>query len=76
MRPAPISFVETTIFTSRITRLGLEDDLRELQMELIEKPERGKLDPNTGGLRKNSTLRLDKIKGETRRRSRSLPLAA
>jgi len=52
MQPTLISFVESTSFTSRIVRLGLEDDLRQLQIELIEKPERGALDPHTGGLRK------------------------
>jgi hypothetical protein len=52
MPPTLISFVEAAAFTLRIARLGLENDLRELQMELIEKPDRGKLDSNTGGLRK------------------------
>jgi hypothetical protein len=46
------SFVETTVFTRRIGRLGLEDGLRELQRELLENPEAGALDPGTGGLRK------------------------
>lgn len=52
MSPSLISFVEAATFTLRITRLGLEEDLRALQIELIEKPDRGKLDSNTGGLRK------------------------
>jgi hypothetical protein len=45
-------FVETTAFTRRIREHGLDDDLRELQEELLENPEKGALDPGTGGLRK------------------------
>lgn len=45
-------FVETSIFTRRIARLGLEDALRRLQLELLENPTAGDLDPGTGGLRK------------------------
>src|SRR5712692_10392584 len=33
-------------------RLGLEDALRGLQLELLENPTAGDLDPGTGGLRK------------------------
>ena len=52
MQPSLITFVEATTFTSKITRLGLESDLHDLQIELIQKPDRGKIDSNTGGLRK------------------------
>ncbi len=45
-------FVETAVFTRRITRLGLEGALRGLQLELLENPTVGDLDPGTGGLRK------------------------
>jgi hypothetical protein len=45
-------FVETSVFTRRITQLGLEDALRGLQLELLENPTVGDLDPGTGGLRK------------------------
>ncbi len=45
-------FVETLIFTKRIARLGLEDALRGLQLELLENPAAGDLDPGTRGLRK------------------------
>lgn len=45
-------FVETSIFTKRIARLGLDDALRGLQLELLENPAAGDLDPGTGGLRK------------------------
>ena len=45
-------FVETSVFTKRIARLGLEDALRGLQQELLENPTAGDLDPGTGGVRK------------------------
>lgn len=47
-----LTFVETTAFTRRIRAEGLEEDLRELQHELLGNPEKGALDPGTGGLRK------------------------
>jgi hypothetical protein len=47
-----LTFVETTAFTRRIRDEGLEEDLRELQQELLRNPEKGALDPGTGGLRK------------------------
>ena len=47
-----LAFVETTAFTRRVTQHGLEEDLRELQQELLRSPEKGALDPGTGGLRK------------------------
>jgi hypothetical protein len=46
------TFVETTKFTQRITKVGLHDDLRELQKELLENPKKGDTEPGTGGLRK------------------------
>jgi hypothetical protein len=46
------TFVETTSFTRRIAKLGLEGDLRRLQEDLSENPLKGVLDPGTGGLRK------------------------
>ena len=45
-------FVESAVFTKRITRMGLEPELRELQLELLEDPAAGDIDPGTGGLRK------------------------
>ncbi len=47
-----LAFVETDVFTRRIERLGLEQELRELQSILLENPNAGRLDPGTGGLRK------------------------
>jgi hypothetical protein len=51
-----LSFVETRVFTRRITSLGLEDALRDLQLLLLKVPDAGDLDPGTSGLRKRSTL--------------------
>jgi len=50
--PNWITFVETPAFSARIEKLGLESALRALQLELAVSPERGKVDPGTGGLRK------------------------
>ena len=47
-----LEFVETKVFTKRVAALGLEDQLRELQLELLANPEAGATDPGTGGLRK------------------------
>ena len=47
-----LAFIETTAFTRRVGEQGLEEDLRELQQELLRNPEKGALDPGTGGLRK------------------------
>ncbi len=45
-------FIETSIFTKRISALRLDDQLRDLQMALVENPEAGTVDAGTGGLRK------------------------
>ncbi len=50
--PPSIIFVETLVFTRRVSTLELEEPLRELQLELLRNPEAGRLDPGTGGLRK------------------------
>src|SRR3990172_646808 len=50
--PLPLAFVESSVFTRRVSSLGLEEPLRELQAYLLEVPEAGDLDPGTGGLRK------------------------
>ncbi len=49
---AAITFVESAIFTQRVVRLGLEEALRRLQLELAANPTAGRVDPGTGGLRK------------------------
>ena len=50
--PEFLTFVETNVFTKRIGALGLEESLRGLQLELLDNPEAGDIDPGTGGLRK------------------------
>lgn len=47
-----LTFVETAVFTKRVTTLGLEEPLRNLQEELLANPEAGDVEPGTGGLRK------------------------
>lgn len=47
-----VTFVETHVFTRRILRLGLDDALQRLQVELSRNPDAGDLEPGTGGLRK------------------------
>lgn len=45
-------FVETSVFTKRIAQLGLEQELRAMQNELLANPTAGDTDAATGGLRK------------------------
>jgi len=45
-------FIETPMFTRQIKQIATDDDLKELQRELIETPDKGDLIQNTGGLRK------------------------
>lgn len=60
-----IMFVETRVFTGRVTQLGLEEAVKNLQEEVLSNPEVGRLDPGTGGLRK---IRLpDKERGKGKR---------
>lgn len=46
------TFVETTAFTARIKKLGLDSDLWLLQWELLDNPKKGDTESGTGGLRK------------------------
>src|SRR5436190_4249624 len=63
--PELLTFVETTVFTKRISALGLEESLRGLQLELLENPEGGDVEPGTAGLRK---IRLgDPMRGKGKR---------
>src|SRR5579862_2169190 len=63
--PELLTFVETNVFTKRIAALGLEESLRGLQLELLDNPEAGDVDPGTGGLRK---IRLgDPTRGKGKR---------
>jgi hypothetical protein len=45
-------FVEAALFTQAIVKLGLEEELGQLQLELRRNPRAGVLDPGTCGLRK------------------------
>lgn len=45
-------FIETGVFTRRMTALRLEENLRELQNVLLQDPRAGDVDTGTGGLRK------------------------
>jgi hypothetical protein len=45
-------FVETSVFTRRVTQLLPDDEYRELQASLVENPEKGAIIPGSGGLRK------------------------
>lgn len=47
-----LCFIETAVFTRRVSALGLEDDLRRLQLDLVKDPLAGDTDAGTGGLRK------------------------
>jgi len=47
-----IEFIETIIFTRQIKQIATDDELKELQRELIESPQKGDLIRKTGGLRK------------------------
>jgi hypothetical protein len=44
--------VETSIFTHRVTKLLTDDEYRELQEVLVNRPDAGPLIPGGGGLRK------------------------
>jgi mRNA-degrading endonuclease RelE of RelBE toxin-antitoxin system len=44
--------IETSIFTRRVTELIPDDEYRELQAALVERPDAGSVIPGSGGLRK------------------------
>lgn len=60
-----LAFVETPVFTRRITQMGFEADLRLLQLILLENPGVGPVDAGTGGLRK---VRLGSVAHRARKR--------
>ena len=63
--PEFLTFVETSVFTKRIAALGLDASLRALQLELLDNPEAGDVEPGTAGLRK---MRLgDPTRGKGKR---------
>ena len=47
-----MEFVETSVFTERITRLLTDEAYRDLQAALAENPKAGEVIPGAGGLRK------------------------
>jgi hypothetical protein len=47
-----IEFIETPLFTRQIKTIATDEELRALQIELIQFPTRGDLIQQTGGLRK------------------------
>ncbi len=44
--------IETSIFTRRVTQLLSDDEYRELQATLVERPKAGPVIPGSGGIRK------------------------
>jgi len=44
--------IETSVFTRRITELLSDDEYRELQATLVERPKAGPVIPGSGGIRK------------------------
>lgn len=52
MRIVALWLVETAVFTEEITRLLSDEGYRALQLSLILRPDRGRLIPGSGGLRK------------------------
>lgn len=58
-------FIETREFTKRVVKLKLESEFHELQLELVQNPRAGALDPGTCGLRK---VRMkDRARGQGKR---------
>lgn len=47
-----IEFIETSLFTQQIQTIATDSELKDLQSELIESPDKGDLITGTGGLRK------------------------
>ena len=47
-----MEFIETVVFTKRITEILTDEDYRFLQEKLVENPEAGRLIPKGKGLRK------------------------
>ncbi len=52
-----IEFIETPMFTRQIMQIATDDELKEVQKELIESPDKGDLIQKTGGLRRSGWRR-------------------
>lgn len=44
--------IETSVFTRRVTELLQDDEYRELQATLVDRPNAGSVIPSSGGIRK------------------------
>jgi len=44
--------LETSVFTRQVQKLLTEDEYKELQFELVDRPDLGPIIPGSGGLRK------------------------
>ena len=47
-----MKFVETSVFTRRVTKILPDEDYRRLQEALLQRPAQGSLIEGTGGIRK------------------------
>lgn len=47
-----MKIIETPIFTRRLKNIMTDEDYRKLQIDLITRPDLGKIIPGSGGLRK------------------------
>jgi len=47
-----MKIIETPIFTKKVISLLTEEEYRNLQNEIVSNPEKGKIIPGSGGLRK------------------------
>ena len=47
-----MKIIETPIFTRRLKDIMTDEDYRKLQIDLIARPDAGKIIPGSGGLRK------------------------
>ena len=45
-------FLETSIFTRRVTRILPDNEYRQLQAVLVDRPDAGAIIPGSGGIRK------------------------
>jgi len=67
-------FIETNVFTKRVIRLGLENELHDLQGELLANPAAGDTDAGTGGLRKIRMRAARPAKGNAAERERIISI--
>ena len=51
-----IEFIEPPVFTKQIKALATDDELKDLQVELIDQPTKGDLIQGTGGQGKSGSV--------------------